>query len=175
MTEEMIWKAGFPVGEYQDWLLDPDGEVIWTTPWQRNLIVAGLPKLLAALLKGDAQGKPLSYWAVGNGEESWDSGALPDDSARERWEFLKAEVARKDISGQIKFLGGNFTNQLEISITFTANDVGPDKQKWRLREFGLFAGGSAALNTGTMINHRIHPRIDLEPGFTLQRKLRLTF
>lgn len=175
MSEEMIWKAGFPVGEYQDRLLGPDGELIWTTPWQRNLIVAGLPKLLAALLKGDAQGTPLSHWAVGSGEESWDSGPLPDDSERGQWSSLKAEVGRKDLTGQITFLDGNFTNKLEISIEFTINDIGQGTQKCQLREFGLFAEGSAALNPGIMINHRIHPRIDLQPGFTLQRKLRLTF
>ncbi len=179
MTEEAVWKIIMPVGEYQDRLVGPGGEVIWTTPWQRNLIVEGLRKLLAALLKGDDLGHPLTFWAVGRGDESWDSDpdAIPPESARGQWAALLHEVKRKPVTGQIAFLGGTFTNQLQINIEFTADEIpaGDDNQNRRLREFGLFAGGADGSGTGVLINHRVHPRIDLEPGFTLQRTLRLTF
>ena len=180
MAEEAVWKTILPVGEYQDCLVGPDGEVIWTTPWQRNLIVENLRRLLAALLKGDTLGKPLTHWAVGRGEEDWDSdpNKIPPESERYRWETLKNEVGRKPLTeAQVVFLGGTFTNQLQISMEFTADDITPgeNNQNRRLREFGLFAGGSEGSGACVLINHRVHPRIDLEEGFTLQRTLRLTF
>jgi hypothetical protein len=172
MTEEAIWLAGRPRGEHRDVLLDAGGAVVWETAWEHNVIVDSLRSLLAALVKGDAQGAPLGRWAVGAGEAAWDSAGPPPDTARRGRTQLFQETARKPIApGQITFLGGSFTNRLEITSTFTTADVpaGP------LREFGLFAGGTAAANSGVLVNHRVHPRIDMQAGFTLQRTLRLTF
>ena len=45
----------------------------------------------------------------------------------------------------------------------------------QLREFGLFAGGDTNPDSGILINHRVHPRIDLDDGFPIERILRLTF
>jgi hypothetical protein len=45
-----------------------------------------------------------------------------------------------------------------------------------LREFGLFGGNATeAPDSGFMIDYVIHPRIDLSPGDTLERRVRLTF
>jgi hypothetical protein len=178
MIDETGLAHGFPMGEYLDILTGPRGERLWEGPWRRNLIAEGLRRLLAALVKGDPQGAPLAFWAVGIGEEAWDDGTLPSDEARRTRTQLFAETGRKEIPpGQITFLGGNFTNRLEVSIEFTTADIppGPGNQNWRLREFGLFAGGTLTPNSGILINHRIHPRIDMQDGFTLQRILRLTF
>lgn len=178
MFTEHTADGGYPRGEFRDTLLGPDGEPVWRNPWRRNLIVDGLRRLLAALTMGDPQGVPLAFWAVGTGEESWDDGTIPPEAARRTRTQLFSETARKPIPpGQITFVGGTFTNRLEINMEFVAADIppGPGNQNWRLREVGLFAGGSAAADSGILINHRIHPRIDMQPGFTLQRTLRLTF
>jgi hypothetical protein len=178
MSTERVFADGYPRGACQDVLLGPEGEVIWRDPWRRNLIVDGLRRLLAALTMGDPQGVPLAFWAVGTGEEIWDDGTLPSEAARRTRTELYNETARKAIPpDQITFLDGTFTNRLEISMEFVATDIpaGPGNQNWRLRELGLFAGGDASANSGVLINHRIHPRIDMQPGFTLQRTLRLTF
>jgi hypothetical protein len=178
MSEGTDVRDHFPRGECLDILLGPRGERRWERPWQRNVIAEGLRRLLAALVKGDPQGTPLAFWAVGTGEESWDGGTLPSEEERRVRTQLFNETGRKAIPpGQISFLGGDFTNRLEISIEFIAADIppGPGNQNWRLREFGLFAGGTDATNSGLLINHRMHPRIDMQDGFTLQRILRLTF
>jgi hypothetical protein len=159
-------------GEHRDVLLDADGAVVWARSWAANVIVDSARNLLAALLKGDPQGAAIARWAVGAGDAVWDASAPPPDAIRRTRTQLFQETGRKAIAaGQITFLGGAFTNRLEIASTFTTADVpaGP------LREFGLFAGGSNALNTGVLVNHRVHPRIDIQPGLTLQRTLRLTF
>jgi hypothetical protein len=164
--------AGRPSGRHRDVLVGPDGRVLWEWTWASNVIVDSLGRLLAALVKGDPQGVRIAWWAVGAGEAQWDAGTPPDDAARRGRTRLYAETGRGAIApGQIAFLGGAFTNRLEIVSSFTTAEVpaGP------LREFGLFAGGTAAPDSGVLINHRVHPRIDMQQGFTLQRTLRLTF
>lgn len=159
-------------GEHRDVLLDAGGDLVWETAWAPNVIVDSARSLIAALLKGDSQGAAIARWAVGAGEAVWDASAPPPDSIRRTRSQLFAETGRKTIAaGQMIFLGGTFTNRLEITSSFTTADVPPGP----LREFGLFAGGTAAPNTGILVNHRVHPRIDMQPGFTLQRTLRLTF
>jgi hypothetical protein len=45
-----------------------------------------------------------------------------------------------------------------------------------LREFGLFGGdASEAPNSGYLVNYVVHPRLDLRPGETLSRRVRLSF
>lgn len=175
MIQETVWE---PQGEHRDRLLDGRGAKIWDRGWQSNLIVDGLRRLLAALIKGDPQGKRLAFWAVGTGQASWDDGDRPGEAARQGLLILFHETARKPIPPvQITFLDGAFTNRLEIRMDFTTDDIvpGPGNENWCLRELGLFAGGTADPNSGILINHRIHPRIDMQEGFTLQRTLRLTF
>ncbi|MBD1836296.1 hypothetical protein H6F61_27340 [Cyanobacteria bacterium FACHB-472] len=178
MIEEPLFKYCYPRGEFQDTLIDIDSNVIWQTPWQPNLIVDGLRRVLAALIKGE--GQALSFWAVGIGQDSWDNlpPVLPSDDERRQLTQLYRETKRKPIPAeQMIFIGGtpsNPSNQLQIRVDFFAEDI-PVLGDRRLREFGLISGGTADPNTGVLINHRIHPRIDLQEGFTLQRTLRLTF
>lgn len=178
MIEESLFSYCYPQGEFQDILLNANGDVIWKTPWQSNLIVDGLRTVLAALIKGE--GNPLKYWAVGTGQETWDNqppGGSLDAERRQRTQ-LYCETKRKEIPReQITFIGGTSSsqsNQLQIRVDFLAEDI-PAISDRRLREFGLISGGTADPNTGVLINHRIHPRLDLQEGFTLQRTLRLTF
>jgi hypothetical protein len=175
VDEEDIAGAQWPAGVFRDVLIDEAGRQVWARGWQPNLIVDGLRKVLAALMKGDAQGSPADFWAVGTGDPSWDSGNIPPDSSRLTLTQLYTETARKPLAGQITFVGGTFTNRLEVTAEFTTTDIPGGPATWSLREFGLISGGSATANSGVLINHRIHPRIDMQPGFTLQRTLRLTF
>lgn len=179
MIEETVFQQQFPQGQYRDVLLSPQREVIWEQPWQPNLIAEGFRRVLAALVRGE--GDSLNFWAVGTGQEEWDSptAELPDDETRRQLIALYNEIRREAISpDDIIFVGGSPTeptNQLEISVAFTIAEDAGEAETQSLREFGLFAGGSIEPNSGVMINHRIHPRIDLQPGFTLQRTLLLTF
>lgn len=160
-------------GVHRDVLRDADGELVWVRDWASNVLVDGLRSLLAALLKGDPQGARLGFWAVGAGTAAWDATTgVPADPVRRTWTALADEVARKPIgAGSITFVGGTLTNVIEVTASFTAADVpaGP------LREFGLFAGGSGARGSGVLVNHRVHPRIDVAAGFSLDRTVRLTF
>jgi hypothetical protein len=140
--------------------------------------VNGLRNVLAALVKGE--GQPLKFWAVGTGREAWDNQPPGDSLNAERLQLtqLYRETKRKLIlADKITFVGStpsSPSNQLQIRIDFVAADI-PTIGDRQLREFGLISGGSDDPNTGFLINHRIHPRIDLQEGFTLQRTLRLTF
>jgi hypothetical protein len=161
-------------GEHLDVLRDAQGSVLFARPWGSNVLVATCNKLLAALIKGDTLGHAVSFWAVGSGDPSWDGGNAPPDSVRVSYTQLQNEVGRKPVpAGSIAFLGGSFTNQLQIVMSFTSADLGGGAVS--LREFGLFAGGTTTANSGTLINHRAHGRIDMQPGFTLERTLNLTF
>jgi hypothetical protein len=176
MIEETLFQHHFPRGEYQDILFGPDGNIVWQTPWQSNLIVNGLGIALAALMKGE--GNRLTFWAVGSGEEEWDGPTpnLPSEKDLLKRDALYNETSRKEIPRDKIETNPLQTNQLQIRMDFIASDIPSDKSL-SLREFGLFAGGSIDPDEdlGILINHRIHPRIDLQEGFTLQRTLRLTF
>ena len=160
-------------GLHRDVLRDRAGNVVWVRDWGPNVLVDGLRSLLAALLKGDPHGAGLGFWAVGAGTAAWDAPTgVPAEPVRRTWTGLADEVARKPLAaGAITFVGGSFTNVIEVTASFTAADVpaGP------LREFGLFAGGSAALGSGVLVNHRVHPRLDVAAGFSVDRTVRLTF
>ncbi|QQM44572.1 hypothetical protein [Streptomyces liliifuscus] len=165
-----------PSGRYRDVLVDASGRQVWCRDWRQNLILDGLRRLLAALMKGDPQGARLTHWAVGTGDPSWDAGAVPPEAARRTRSQLYTETARQSLTaGQITFVGGAFTNRLEITAQFTTADIPGGPATWSLREFGVFGGGTGAAGSGVLVNHRIHPRIDMQAGFSLQRTLRLTF
>ena len=164
--------SGIRGGRHRDVLLGPDGRELWRTPWRSNVLADALRNILAALVKGDAQGHAITWWCVGRGAAAWDVGGPPDDATRRTRTTLYQEAARKPVTaGQMAFIGGTFTNRIEIVSSFTTADV----PAGILREFGLVAGGTAVLGSGLLINHRAHPAIDLQPGLTLQRTLRLTF
>jgi len=181
--EENVALSSSIKGEYQDILLDSNGAIVWERPWQHNLIVNGMSRVLAALIKGDSQGMPLSFWAIGSGVAR--SSTISDK--RERTTLIQ-EMARKSIE-YITFLDAKknptaeLSNQLEIKTYFTIDQIDNQAEAIELREFGLYAGGEwdpithkpSLNNPGILINHHIHPKIELKKGFTLQRTLRLTF
>ena len=178
MIEETIFKPQLPAGEYRDVWRDRQGKILWQRDWRPNLIVNGLSNLLAALVMGDSQGQRLMFWAVGSGENAWDGGTLPSDEERRSRFGLYNETGRQEIMpAQMTFIDATGNPQAAISnrLEITAEFAVPEFPAGPLRELGLFAGGSAAVGSGILINHAIHPRIDLQENFTLQRTLRLTF
>jgi hypothetical protein len=64
------------------------------------------------------------------------------------------------------------TSRLEVRGAFRADRLSGAP----LREFGLFGGdATSSPNSGMLINHVIHPRVDLAPGELLERRLILSF
>lgn len=176
MITESAYTKFYPQGRFRDRLIDRDGRVLLATDWQHNLIVEGLRRLVAALVMGDPQGVALAHWAVGTGNDTWDGGSVPPPASIESRTQLFNETGRIAVPPtQIAFVNPPLDNEIEISGEFTIADISGGEPNRRLREFALFAGGSMTTNSGIMINHRIHPRIDMQSGFTLQRTLRLTF
>ena len=169
----------FLEGCYHDALADSQGRVLWESSWRSNLIVLKCNLLLAALMKRHEGIQGILYWTIGEGEEEWDSIRPHPHLTTIR---LSHEVARQVIAAdQIVYLNDSNeptetpSNRLEVSAEFRGEDFVSNGIQ-PLREFGLFGGDATEeLNSGFMIDHVIHPRIDLTAELTLIRKLRLTF
>jgi hypothetical protein len=166
-------------GYYNDLLIDAQERTRHDRGWRANLIVEGCNLLLAALMKGQPGLDGILFLAVGEGDEQWD-GALPQPQPSGT--RLTAEIRRRPIAAEeIIFLDNAGqpsaapTGRLQISMILTRADF-PAGGFQPVREFGLFGGNAtSAADSGIMINHVIHPRIDITPGLTLRRTLRLDF
>ncbi|MBI5558482.1 MAG: hypothetical protein HY885_12680 [Deltaproteobacteria bacterium] len=166
-------------GSYNDRLLDGQKKVRLDRGWRPNLIVAGCNRLLAALLKNEAGVGGILFLAVGEGLKEWDSTLAQPQPADSR---LIKEILRRPIaSEEILFLDSAGlpaaapTGRLQISIQLTRDNF-PANGFQPVREFGLFGGNATPEpDSGLMINHVIHPRIDITAGLTLRRTLRLDF
>lgn len=165
-------------GYYHDVWTDSQGRTRWDSGWHPNRVVHTCSLLLAALLKREEGMQGILYWAVGEGERGWDT-LCPSPQLDDTQ--LAAEVARQAlIPEQIVYLddagvpSGSPTACLEVTAEFAGEDLVSSGFQ-SLREFGLFGGNATdALDSGLMIDYVIHPRIDLTPGDTLTRRLRLT-
>jgi hypothetical protein len=166
------------IGEFQDVITNVEtGEVI-VVPWQRNIIVNTIGNLIAARFfgnPGDTNDAPIGYWAIGSGNSSWD---VTPGIATASDTILVNEFYRKAISpGDITYITpgdvptSSNTNRLQIVLTFSTSEA---NGSWR--EFGIF-GGSATIapNSGLMINHKIHGRIDKTSAISITRTMRFTF
>lgn len=166
-------------GYYRDVFVDENNQVLWDTLWRSNLIVQNCNVLMASLMKRHEAMQGILYWAVGKGLPDWDSNNPNRVSTTSK---LNNEVARKAISAeQIVYINEantpaeNPTNRLEVTMEFKGEDV-VSSGSLSLREFGLFGGDATEISdSGFLVNHVIHPRIDMTPGLKLIRKLRLTF
>lgn len=141
----------------------------------QNIIVKDITKLIACLFKRQSGYSGLSYWAIGTGASSWDTNPA---SATVSDTKLTSELVRKEIRQQdvvfIDSLGNPTetpTNKIRISVTFnTYEAVG----SWR--EFGIFGGNATSTkDSGIMINHKIHGRIDKDNETTIERQIIFTF
>lgn len=166
-------------GYYRDQLLDDGNKLVQDCGWRSNRIVYDCNRLLAALMKGHEGLAGVLYLAAGGGLPQWDGEVvqpLPTTSQ------LTNELGRRTLQpADIIFLDNSNlpsatpTSRLEIHCQFTREDFAENGAQ-SLREFGLFGGdASDSAGSGFMINHVIHPRIDLINNITLIRTLRLDF
>ncbi len=166
-------------GSYHDTLIDHQGRICLESVWHSNTIVQNCNTLLAALMKSERGMSGILYFAVGEGESDWDS-MRPNPMFTTSQ--LTTEVRRVVLNdNDIAFLDNTGqpsktpTNQLEITINLRGEDF-VSRGHQSFREFGLFGGNATETSdSGFMINYVIHPRIDLVPGMTLNRRLRLNF
>lgn len=137
-----------------------------------NLVVNSFLKLVMALCKGEAEYKGIQYWAVGSGQDDWDT-TTPDPEINAT--KLTTEIGRVAIDpSNIKFLTSEYTesptptNILEIKHVFGTADC---NGKWR--EFGIFGGNATEVaDSGIMINKRHHNIITKTEDMTIERTMR---
>lgn len=166
-------------GIYRDIMTNRRGHILWHSRWRNNRIVAECGRLNAALMKGQPNIAGILYWAVGTGNENWDENLPSTGSGAKQ---LTNEIKRLPAApGKIVYLNGAgnptgaITNRLQVTAEFTREDFEQEHTP-RLREFGLFGGNATTSpNSGFMIDHVIHPRIDMHPDLKLTRSLRLNF
>ncbi len=168
-------------GRYQDQIKDGNGKIFWQSAWSSNLVVESCNLLLSAMMKREEGISGILYWAVGEGESTWDTRSpspAPSDTC------LVREVSRKALAThEIIYLNTRNepsespTSRLQITASFSGADFGLEGQGIQsLREFGLFGGEATTVaNSGLMIDTVIHPRIDLSAEMTLRRNLHLSF
>lgn len=161
-------------GVFQDVITNKrTGDVI-KTEWNHNLVVESVTKLVAALICNHFDNNKV-FWAVGSGEDVWDTDGAPvvltSDCA------LTNEIGRKDVTNSIEYYNDSnnptetVTNKLHITATFTEDDCNGD---WR--EFGLFAGDATnTIGSGIMIDNKRHPHIGKTDEMIIERHLILTF
>lgn len=170
---EMQERTGLSASGFcQDTIIYPDGtkEVLEGS----NLVVNTFPVLLQLLLKRQSGYNGITYWAVGSGNDSWDSSTPSPALSDTR---LTNEIGRVSIdAANISFLDPNLnvtttpTNIILITRTFSTSEC---NGKWR--EFGLFGGNATStLNSGIMVNHRMHGVITKTSEIAVERKLRFT-
>lgn len=160
-------------GHIVDRIFDKNGNLIDTIEGY-NLVVNSFLKMVMALAKGESGYSGISYWAVGSGDDSWDSNTPDPEINATR---LTAEIGRVAIApSEIKFLtaenieSDSPTNIIQIKHTFASSDC---NGKWR--EFGLFGGNATAdANSGIMINKRHHGIITKTADMSIERTMTFT-
>ena len=176
MLDEKEKGVSLGKGEVFDTIYYPDGR-IEKREKSFNVIVKSLSRLLAAFIKAETGylGGNL-FWAMGTGQTSWDTTTYTAVDTAER---LTNEVFRKAIPlGNRYFVDANFqrtntiTNRLQIDIILDENEA----NGFILREFGIFGGNATTVaNSGILINHKVHSRIDKVSGMRIERSIRFTF
>lgn len=160
-------------GHITDKIYDKDGNLIKVVEGH-NLVVNQFVKLVMALCKGEEGYNGIQYWAIGSGNEEWDTAPIEPAINASR---LDNEIGRVAIDpSEIKFLSSDYTesevptNMLEIKHTFGVDDCNGE---WR--EFGIFGGNATdEVNSGIMVNKRHHPVITKTTEMTIERTMRFT-
>ncbi|TVP48075.1 MAG: hypothetical protein EA350_03840 [Gemmatimonadales bacterium] len=161
-------------GEYRDAVIAAAGRRPHWTRWRPNSIVESCWPLIAGLLGNEEGLRGILYLAVGEGDARWDDApATRGPLARHlREEVVRVPIAPEDITylGEGDEPSREPTPRLEIRVRLA----------WEtpqvLREFGVFGGDATeAANSGRMINHVVHDRLNLGEGSTLTRQIRFSF
>ena len=159
------------IGEFRDVITYANGDVE-VTEWSRNTIVTDINKAIAYAL---AQKGGATYWAIGSGQEAWDTAPVDPQPSDTR---LNNEIGRKLIpASAIKFLDSSgrettsITNTILITLTFGANEL---NGKWR--EFAIVGGNATSnANSGILINHKTHGVINKTDTMEIERQMKFTF
>ncbi|HEY3141554.1 MAG TPA: PASTA domain-containing protein [Acidimicrobiales bacterium] len=136
------------------------------SPWRSNLVTWASADLIGALLTRQPGVRGLLYLAVGAGDSAWDIDAPTPDPSRVA---LTAEVARLPLTP-----GTHLTFDRATSTVRVALSLPPGLGTGPLREVGVFGGlAGGAADSGTLVNHLVHDRIDKAEGDRLDREVRL--
>lgn len=159
-------------GTYRDVVREPRGRMLADTGWRENTIVDSAWPLIAGLLKNDPGLRGILFWAVGVGRAAWDTAHASVDTGAVR---LVDEVDRLAVAaGAMHYVGANANPSLAPTACIEVGAAFTWRQDRVLREFGVFGGDATpARGSGTLINHVIHPRMEIAAGRTLTRRLRL--
>lgn len=165
-------------GFYRDTIRRDNGNVEQRT-WCSNHISPQCSVLLSSLMKREAGLEGIQYCAYGSGLPEWDTHipVPPVDSSA-----LTHESGRLFLPDTVIFFidatgtpVATPTDRLEILLEMNGDDIASEGMVV-LREFGLFGGDAGeTADSGRMVNHIIHPRIDLSPGMVLTRRIHLHF
>lgn len=164
------------IGEVRDVVKDINGNIIEVRDWSRNSITDGLGILVASIFKQHDGITPNLYWAIGSGDDDWDTENPPKPSRADS--SLVHEIGRKAIDfHNIKFVDNNGreseapTNRILISQTFLTDEC---NGKWM--EMAIFGGNATdELGSGIMINHKTHGLVTKDTNKVIERQIRFTF
>ena len=161
-------------GYYRDEAWSRHGDRLWTREGH-NLIVNEFGVLLAALCSGQGGYAGITWWAVGQGESSWDTSGTPEPSVTQT--TLIDEIAR--VQPTLTYLDANGNPTTTVTNVVQATAVfGLGVANGSLREQGLFGGtATSAANTGQMIdavNNAIISKPSGSGDFVLTRVISLT-
>ena len=159
------------VGQFRDIIKYADGRVE-VTEWSRNTIVNDVTKAIAYAL---AQKGGATYWAIGSGQEAWDTNPVDPQPTDTR---LVNEIGRKLIpNSAFTFLDAqgretnSITNTIQITLTFGADEV-----NGKCREFAIVGGNATSnANSGILINHKTHGVINKTDTMEIERQMKFTF
>src|SRR4051794_24663462 len=168
-------------GYVRDVLRSADGELLFDSGTQKNVITDGGRKLLAGFMHG-AGTTVQSIFAlrVGAGNPAWDAIATPPPSSTTTilvdpnpYDFTGLIFEYLDPASDTVVIAP--TNKLQIRA-----QLGPHVPNWpdanhttgTLREYGLVARVNGA---DTLVNYRTHAAIAKDPTSTLERTIWLVF
>lgn len=165
---------------WEDKIFNRKGELIDVRKGY-NLVVANCSVLLAGLMGLKFGTNAIRYWAMGTGsgtwDDQWETPSPPEPDYDDN--LLVSELYRIPVTAaNIEFVDDSNnvvagpTNRIKVMVTIPESDGnGP----WR--EFGLFGGptASVSLNTGLMINHKLHKLLNKTSEISVQRTLIIEF
>lgn len=175
-----MYNAKGPMGIWQDTYIYSDGRVV-VSDWKKNQIQDTQSTLAAMLMKSTRAGSNatysgIEYFAVGEGQSSWDLSA-PTKAYTQT--TLETELWRNTIDSttQVFFVNpttfvvsGSPTRALQFNLVIPSEVVGD------LREFGLFGGtATLAADSGYMVNWITHDVITKDTTMQINRTLRIVW